>query len=110
MQFEQVEEQGITRAFNHDTITGLEQRSYNQVKPLTGSRRGHDLILLRRNTQAFETFEDLLTQRWQAQRRAVAEQSRHVGAADLADRVTQVIRLAPTLGQPAATQPQLTQV
>ncbi|MNF85349.1 hypothetical protein D3C84_677420 [compost metagenome] len=108
VQFEQVEQQGITRAFNHDAITRLEQCSHNQVKPLTGSRRGYDSILRRRNSQVSEAFENLLTQRWQAQRRAVVEQTRHVGAADLADRITQIIRLAPTLGQPAAAQPQLT--
>ncbi|MNF98052.1 hypothetical protein D3C84_809000 [compost metagenome] len=108
VQPEQIEQHRITGTLHDHTVTGLEQRPHNQVEPLTGTRRGHDPVVLCPDIQLPEVLEDLLSQGWQTQRRAVVEQAGRVGTTDLPNRVSQIVCLAPAFRQPATAQPQLT--
>jgi hypothetical protein len=109
VQPEQIEQQGITGTFHHCTIARLEEGSHDQVQALTRTRGGQDSTVVHLDIQFVQALEDLLAQEGQAQRRAVVEQPGHVGTTDLADCVTQVVRLAPAFGQSTATQFQLAQ-
>ncbi|MOA09830.1 hypothetical protein D3C78_1296850 [compost metagenome] len=68
---------------------------------------GQDQVFTGLDIELLQAPGQLLTQGGQPQRRAVVEQSCHVGAGDLTDRIAQVIAFTPALGQPATPQFQL---
>ncbi|MNI41698.1 hypothetical protein D3C73_959590 [compost metagenome] len=108
LQPEQLEQLGVAGAFDHHAVPWLEQDPCDQVQTLAGPGGGHDALIICSNAQLIQALANLPTQCWQPQWRTVVEQARHVGAADLANRVRQIIRLPPAFGEPTAPQGQLT--
>ncbi|MNN21285.1 hypothetical protein D3C81_1346010 [compost metagenome] len=105
---QEIEQRRVTGRLDHHTVSSLEQGAHDQIKRMAGAAGTQQLRTAGLDTEQFQALGDLLAQRWKPQGRAVVEQAGHVGARHLAQRIAEVVRLAPALRQATGTKLQAT--